>query len=139
MSTSKQATPAQPVSELLDQVHARAVGNRWVTKVLETVQNNLAHAHTLEALARVVNLSSSRLRLVFKHATGMTLTRYIRLLRIERVSQLLTAEFLTIKVAIERVGINDQYRFVREFKGLYGATPGRYRNYAPGKQDCQSR
>jgi AraC-like DNA-binding protein len=135
MSCHANPAPQVAITELLNQVRARALADRRIALVSETIQNNLALDLSPEELARPVNLSESRLRHRFKEVTGMSLARYIKLSRMERAAHLLATEFLTVKVVLSRVGINEKSHFERDFKALYGATPARYRNYPLNREN----
>ncbi len=77
----------------------------------------------LEALAHLVNLSPSRLRHLFKHDTGQTLAQYLLSTRIQHARLLLETTHLTVKEAMNRVGINDSSHFARDFKKRFGISP----------------
>lgn len=95
--------------------------------VIAYMRTHLRHSHTLCALARLVNLSPSRLRHLFKADTNMTPTQYLHTLRMQEAKQLLETTWLRIKEIGSRVGIAGQSHFVREFKRAYGFTPVNYR------------
>ncbi len=95
--------------------------------VIAYMQNDLRHSYTLCKMARVVNLSPSRLRHLFKSDTNMTPTQYLHTLRMQAAKQLLETTWLRIKEIGSMVGIAGQSHFVREFKRVYGCTPANYR------------
>jgi AraC-like DNA-binding protein len=96
---------------------------------LERIEHSVEHGTpvTLGALARDVNLSSSRLRHLFREAIGQAPTRYLRQLKMAHAKRLLDTTFLRVKEVMCAVGSNDLSHFVRDFKRLYGQAPGRYR------------
>lgn len=79
-------------------------------------------------LAKIVNLSPSRLRHLFKTETGRTPAQYLKHLRLQKAELLLSTTFLTVKEIVNRVGLNTGSHFVREFKKVYGVTPTTYRS-----------
>jgi AraC family transcriptional regulator of arabinose operon len=95
--------------------------------VITYMQNDLRHGYTLCAMARLVNLSPSRLRHLFKSDTNMTPTQYLHALRMQEARQLLETTWLRIKEIGNMVGIAGQSHFAREFKRFYGFTPTVYR------------
>jgi AraC family transcriptional regulator of arabinose operon len=95
--------------------------------IIAYMQNDLRHGYTLCEMARLVNLSPSRLRHLFKSDTNMTPTQYLHALRMQEAKQLLETTWLRIKEIANMVGIAGQSHFVREFKRVYGFTPAAYR------------
>jgi AraC-like DNA-binding protein len=95
--------------------------------VITYMQNDLRHSYTLCEMARLVNLSPSRLRHLFKADTNMTPTQYLHTLRMEEAKHLLETTWLRVKEIGSMVGIAGQSHFVREFKRVYGTTPVNYR------------
>jgi transcriptional regulator GlxA family with amidase domain len=95
--------------------------------VILIVEEELSRTLKLADLARVVNLSTSRLQHIFKVETGRTITQYQQLLRMEAARDLLDTTFLSVKQIMLRVGATDRSHFERNFKRYYGATPCRYR------------
>lgn len=98
-----------------------------VEKVISLIKDDLANELPLTELAKAVNLSSSRLNYLFKSALGISISRYIRSLRIERAKALLETTFLTVKEIGSQCGLKDESHFVQNFKTTYGLTPLRYR------------
>jgi len=78
-------------------------------------------------LAHLVNLSPSRLRHLFKHDTGQTLAQYLMYTRMTHARLLLETTHLSVKEAMNQVGISDCSHFTRDFKKLYGVSPTRCR------------
>ena len=78
-------------------------------------------------LAHLVNLSPSRLQHLFKAETGMSLTQYLKSLRLERARELLETTFLSVKQIMTTAGLTNKSHFVKDFKKAYGMTPTQYR------------
>jgi AraC family transcriptional regulator of arabinose operon len=85
---------------------------------------------TVEALARRVNLSPSRLRHLFKNELGVSITGFVKLQRLRQAQQLLGTTFLSVKEIVALVGAGDESHFVRAFKDAVGQTPSEYRRYS---------
>ncbi len=98
-----------------------------VELVISMMEDNLRRDLSLGELAQAVNLSVSRLEHLFKAETGMTPTRYRRLLRIVRAKDLLTTTLLSVKQIRTSVGMDDRRHFEREFKKVCKVTPTQYR------------
>jgi YesN/AraC family two-component response regulator len=98
-----------------------------VQKVVTRLREEFREEPSLDEMAQFVNLSQSRLRYLFKRETGMPPAHYLRAFRLERAKELLETTFLSVKVIISTIGVNDQSHFIREFKKSYGLTPAQYR------------
>jgi AraC-like DNA-binding protein len=103
-----------------------------VQRVVDFIKRDLRRELRLNEVAQTVNLSSSRLRHIFKAETGMPPEQYLRSLRMQRARDLLESSFLSIKEIREQVGIGDRGSFVRDFKRAYGVTPAQYRARSAG-------
>jgi len=102
--------------------------------VASVVQADLRTPLQLRGLAESVNLSTSRLRHLFKVERGFTVLQYQRALRLEKSRALLATTFLSVKEIITLVGINSDSHFASDFKRTFGLTPTEYRGAANGKQ-----
>jgi len=98
---------------------------RWILELL--VKIDLAQIPRIEELAREVHISSSRLRHLFKTEVGVTLSRYVKMMRLQRARILLQDSFLEVKEIVAAVGLKDVSHFVRDYKTIYGETPMRSR------------
>lgn len=78
-------------------------------------------------IAKLVNISPSRLRHMFKAETGRSLVRHLTTIRMEKAKELLKTTFLSVKEVMSRVGMCDESHFVRGFKKECGMTPSQYR------------
>jgi AraC-like DNA-binding protein len=92
--------------------------------VTEIVNNRI---WSIENLASSVNLSSSRLRHLFRQEVGLPLGLFVRKSRLERALALLDGSFMNVKQVAFEVGFGNVTQFCREFRKMYGSTPGRYR------------
>lgn len=91
------------------------------------INDNYMHRVSLVEVSSQVNLSPSRLRHLFKEETGLTPTKYIKKLRIEKARELLETTFLSVKEVSFKTGIPNECYFVREFKKAFGMPPLEYR------------
>jgi len=78
-------------------------------------------------IAKSLNLSSSRLRHLFKDELATSPTRFVKRLRLERARHLLEGSFFTVKEVMSQLGITDPSHFARDFKALYGHPPSQAR------------
>jgi transcriptional regulator GlxA family with amidase domain len=100
-----------------------------VVKAISIIRADLSRNVPTSELARTVNLSASHLNQLFKTAVGLTITRYVKALRMTRAKELLETTFLSVKEIGRDCGIKDESHFVQNFKAVHGLTPLRYRRY----------
>jgi transcriptional regulator GlxA family with amidase domain len=110
------ASPSTGLS-LVDAQDAR------VSLVIHLIDSGPPADLAVATLASSVCLSPSRLRRLFTAQTGMTLSRCIKRLKLQRADDLVCTTFLSIKEIGAAVGLHDQSHFVRDFKLSYGCTP----------------
>lgn len=83
---------------------------------------------TLGQIARALGESESYLRARFREATGRSLGRHLRNLRLERACSLLHTTTLSITEIAIRSGYESLFVFSRAFKARYGRSPRAYRD-----------
>lgn len=98
-----------------------------IQMIIALLNAEICRQRSLEDLATVVNLSSSRLRHLFKTDTGLTPTEYLRDLRLKKAKELLETTFLSLKEIMNMIGVRDKSHFARDFKNAYGLSPSKYR------------
>jgi len=96
--------------------------------VRSAIEKDCRRAWTISALAKLVNLSPSRLRHLFKAETGMTTNQFLREVRLSEAEKLLRTTFLRVKEIMNRVGFLDESHFGHEFKKVFGQSPAKYRS-----------
>jgi len=97
-------------------------------KVEDHVAAHLAEEVSIEALAKLVELSSSHFAHVFKESTGMTPLQFITRQRITRAQQLIreTSRSL-IDIGLE-VGYTSPSHFAHVFRRVVGVRPTEFRS-----------
>jgi two-component system response regulator YesN len=99
-----------------------------VRRVISLMLEDSHRELSLNKMAQSVRLSPWHLCHLFKSETGMTLTRYLKTLRMQRAKHLLESTFLSVKEIMNEVGVSDESHFVRDFKAIYGMAPAQYRS-----------
>ena len=97
-----------------------------VGKVLQAIEHN--PSVTIPYLARLVNLSSSRLSHVFKAQTGLSLKSFLTEQRLGRAALLLRTTEMRIKKLTYLTGYSQEPNFVRAFHKKFRCSPTHYRN-----------
>jgi AraC-like DNA-binding protein len=108
-------------------LRALAVGDTRtgrIAKVIQRLQTEFAAHHDLPALAREAGMSPSTFHARFKKTTGESPLQYLKLIRLHRARELMVNEGLSAQAAAFRVGYESATQFSREFKRVFGASPG---------------
>lgn len=99
--------------------------------LIHTIKNyiseHLSQNLTLTFLSNLINYNSSYVSRVFKHETGMNLSEYITLTRIEKAKELLRFSDDSIRTISEQVGFDTTQYFSMVFKKQTGLTPSEFR------------
>jgi AraC-like DNA-binding protein len=96
-----------------------------IRRVQVAIENDLARPWKAEDLARLVSLSPSHLRQLFKDETGKTSLQDLKRIRLHAAFKLLTIGLLSVKEVMHRVGMNNHSHFVKDFKKLFGSVPSK--------------
>ncbi|RMB61790.1 AraC family transcriptional regulator [Tessaracoccus antarcticus] len=95
--------------------------------VQDYLRANLASSLGVPELARMASLSTSHFSALFRAATGMTVTEYLKRLRSARARELLITTSATIAEVAERVGYSDAFYFSRQFRAINSISPREFR------------
>ena len=95
--------------------------------VCSEVESHPGSSLRITELSRSLNLSSSRLRHLFKAQTGQTLAHYRSGVRLEEALVLLATTLLSVKEIMHRVGVGSDSHFSYDFKEACGVSPSQYR------------
>ncbi len=115
-------TLTEPEDELFCQRHKRIALER-IERVKQILMEDLEHPPALPQLGREVGCSPFYLSRVFSEHTGMTISRYLRNLRLERASELLRTGQCNVTEAAMAVGYSSLSHFSKAFAEMYGACP----------------
>jgi AraC family transcriptional regulator of arabinose operon len=91
------------------------------------IHQRLAHAWTVEEMARIASLSPSRFNALFKAQYRETPMRHLILARVHRAKSLLRETTMSQEEIADALGYQDVYYFNRQFARETGIPPGRYR------------
>lgn len=87
---------------------------------------------TPEELARLVCMSYSKFRKIFKEYTGFAPSQYIQEVRINMAKEMLTNTSRSIKEIAFDLGYENKDYFFTVFKKVVGTTPANYRSHTQG-------
>ena len=103
----------------------RAVLER-IEKAKDYLSENLQNPLDLNLVAKACACSPHYLSRLFAAETGMTLSLYLRKLRINRACELLSSGRLNVSEASLEVGYQSLSHFARAFRGVIGVTPSQF-------------
>ncbi|EGQ3934047.1 TPA: helix-turn-helix transcriptional regulator, partial [Staphylococcus pseudintermedius] len=85
--------------------------------------------YKIVTIAKMVDLSESQFRVLFKNYTGKNPQTYIYEYKMNMAADLLLKSNLKINEIAFQLGYEDPNYFTRQFKQAYGLSPRAYRNY----------
>jgi AraC-like DNA-binding protein len=97
-----------------------------VQAAINFMNTNFNRKFSASEIARAAGISSSRLRHLFKHEVGKSLTGFRRELQFREAKRLLETTDMSVKEIAGLVGINTVSHFVKDFEKSYCLTTGDY-------------
>lgn len=110
-------------------IRAAADRREQIRPVLAYVDRHCGESITLDDVAGVVHVSSSRVRHVFKDATGVSFKEYLTQARVAEAKKLLLGTDLTVAEIASRVSYTNLHQFYKVFYRSCAMSPGEYRHY----------
>ena len=110
---------------------ARAAADRreQIRPVLAYVDRHCRESITLDDVADLAHVSSSRVRHVFKDVTGVSFKEYVTQVRVAEAKRLLLAGDLSVAEIARAVSYTNLYQFYKVFYRSCSMSPGEYRRY----------
>jgi len=105
---------------------------RSLAPVIRHLEEHYSTNVPMKAMAKLAGISSTHFNRRFALLFGMSPTRFLHSLRVEKARQLLVHTDQAVgEIALE-TGYHDQSHFTRHFRQLVGMTPGRFRSQYRG-------
>jgi len=101
--------------------------HRTVQRIVDEIREHYDSKITLSGMAEKYHINLSYLSLLFKQETGKTFLQYLLEVRMDKAVEFLKAGELTTYEICERVGYDDYFYFIKQFKKAKKTTPGEYR------------
>lgn len=95
-----------------------------IARVLNHLREDDSRPPNVEALARMASMSTSTFHQHFKVVTGTTPLQYSKSIRLHRARLLMIHAGHNASTVASLVGYESASQFGREFKRLFGRTPG---------------
>jgi AraC-like DNA-binding protein/mannose-6-phosphate isomerase-like protein (cupin superfamily) len=109
------------------------ITNYQMEAVCRYIRDHLSEHLTVDGLAKEFHYSRTRLSVLFKEATGVTLNAYITQARISKAKHLLMEERLSVARIAQVTGFSTPQYFSRRFLEIVGCTPSEFVR-APGEE-----
>ena len=99
----------------------------FIKKATQTIEENISNEDFhVEEFCHEMGMSRAHLHRKFKSLTDQTTTEFIRSIRLQKATQLLMTEQLTVDQISTHVGFSSSTYFNTCFKQFYGVSPGKY-------------
>jgi AraC-like DNA-binding protein len=105
----------------------RSQRDNYTEEVIRFIETNYANKISVSDIARSIGLNRSYLNSLFKQQMNTSIQSYLMRFRIERASELMANELLTIGDIARSVGYDDPLLFSKVFRKLKGMSPREYR------------
>ncbi|NME72143.1 ATP-binding protein [Flammeovirga aprica] len=96
-------------------------------EAMKYIENNLENTElNVEQLCKELGVSRSQLYRKVKTITNMSISEFIRTIRLKRAAQILEVDGSSILDVMDKVGFNNPSYFTRTFKKQFGVSPKEY-------------
>ncbi len=99
------------------------------TRIIDFIQENVSIKLRIEDLSKVLFVSESKIRKVFREEMGMPIGKYMDDMVFEKAKLLLAEKELPLSYISAQLGFCDQFYFARRFKEKVGPTPSDFRRW----------
>ncbi|WP_028508897.1 AraC family transcriptional regulator [Ruminococcus sp. NK3A76] len=105
-----------------------SVYSKQIVLCIDYIQRHLHEAIVVRELAQMVGLNESYLSVLFRRETGVTLTEYVILKRMEAAENMLKYSDFTLSEISDILHFASYSHFARTFRKYYDTSPKRYRD-----------
>ncbi len=98
-----------------------------VSQISKYIQNHISESIKTSDIANYLNKSRGRITTEFKNHTGINLSDFIRIKKIEEAEELLSHTDKSLVFISNYLGFSSQSHFCKVFKDIKGVTPDQYR------------
>ncbi len=109
-------------------VEGKSPEEKFLARLMQIIENKMEDPDfNVTALVDDIGMSQTVLYKKIKALTDLSITDFIKSIRLKRAAQLLTAGQLSIAEVAYSVGFNDRKYFSKEFKKQFGVVPSDYK------------
>ena len=123
------------IADILKDIPAQSLSSsREITKIepsIKFMNNEFKNNPPLKEIASKSNLAPNYFHRIFKKNFGLTPYNYMLRLRMEIAIRLLTTTDKSVKEVGFESGYKNEFYFYRQFKKVYGYSPGRLKRIRP--------
>lgn len=101
--------------------------NKMLSEIIEYIGSHYDRISGLEEISEKFFISKSYLCRLFKEHTGISVVKYIHLLKIQSACDLLLETNKSVEEIAQKCGFHTSMYFCRTFKSIVGMTPTQYR------------
>ncbi|MGQ7868138.1 two-component regulator propeller domain-containing protein [Sunxiuqinia sp. sy24] len=113
-----------------------SLDEQFLRKTIDLIEQNISnHEYSAEDLGLTLGLSQDSLYRKIKNLTGMSTTKFIRMIRLKRAAQLLKSTDYTISEILYEVGFTNPSYFAKCFKQQFGVSASEYQKCKIPKQE----
>ncbi|MDR2741306.1 MAG: AraC family transcriptional regulator [Treponema sp.] len=94
-----------------------------VAKIIRYLASHYSEKISVKKMADMVKLNTHYFGALFKQETGLSLNRYVILIRVRKAENLLSSGEYKVGDVAEVCGFTDVTHFYRQFKGIMGYPP----------------
>ncbi|KUP22569.1 hypothetical protein AWJ19_31830 [Paenibacillus sp. DMB5] len=95
-----------------------------IRSILERIHENYGAKYDVASLAEETDMSNSAFHTAFKAMTDASPIQYIKKVKLHKARELMLFQGLNASSAAYRVGYESLSQFTREYKRMFGVTPG---------------
>ena len=106
-----------------------------IDRICDYIRQHFAEELSTQLLAKEFSINANYLSTLFRSRTGVTVTGYIRDVRMNAACRLLSETAMNVSEVAESVGYFDPKYFYRVFKRVKGFTPGEIRSGFRGESE----
>ncbi len=110
-----------------EEINLSSRDQQFIADAIQLVQENLGNSEfDVETFAKALGMSRTSIFMKLKSLTGLSITEFIRFIRIKRAAQLLLQDRYSVSEIAYTVGFNDLKYFRTCFKKQFQCTPSQY-------------
>lgn len=107
----------------------KSSGQTFINKAIFLVEHNMVNPEfTIQSFAHEMGMSRSSLYRKLKKITGMSISTFIKSIKLKRATSLIVKSEMNISEIAFSLGFNDLKNFRKSFKKIYGVAPSKYRS-----------
>ena len=123
------------VASRKDKIH-HGSAPAWLKRSVEDLDARFLERPSLQELGKEAGVSPEHFTREFRRVFRMTVTEYVRRLRLEWASERLRVDSDSIAAIATAAGFADQSHFTRQFRRQFGVTPAGFRRESRDRAAC---